>query len=668
MVEPKRSQDWRPPFTVALVGLVVALTALTGLVVGGLAWRENRAISRALVETAMAQTARLTAGQTTRFLKGAESAARLGPELIAQGQLDPSDMPAFERFAIAVLRAHPEFSWVSYGDREDRFVGAWRDAAGHLYLNRSFPWQGRIRLEEDQVLPEGARRPVRRSDDHGYRPRERPHFAAAEQARDLVWTEPYEFYAGGGLGITCAAPILDAGGQVRGVFTVDFSLDRLGGFLGTLDVSPRGRVFLATRQGALLLGREARPGAASERSVDAELVRSTTRHIDPDRESQFEFAHGGDSYLGRAVPLEAGNLRWLVQVVVPERDYTDPIDRQGRRASALGLLALGLALGGGLLTARWIARPLRDLAEQARRIRQGNLEVAIAPGSRDEIGVLARAMADMARALRDRDFIRETLGRYVNPELAAQCLRDRSALSLGGEVRQVAILMSDIRGFSELSERIAPEALIAVVNGYLARMTPIILAHGGTISDFIGDGILAVFGAPIAHGDDVDQAARCARSMQRAMHLVNADNRDLGLPDLAMGIAVHAGPVVAGNIGTPDRVKYGVVGAAVNLASRIQALAAGGEVVVSEAALKRLGPIARVGPARYVRVKGIADPVAVHELIGFVDSSPAGEHTARHPESRAAGMAGASESTGRPGVPLPTAPDPSGTDPARRPR
>jgi class 3 adenylate cyclase len=603
-VEPSRRPDRRPPFTVALVGLVVALTALTGLVIGGLAWRENRAISRALVETAMAQTARLTAGQTTRFLKEAESAARLGPELIVQGH---------------------------------RFVGAWRDAAGHVYVNRSYPWQGRIRLEEDQVIPEEERRPVRWSDDHGYRPRERPYFAAAERARGLVWTEPYEFYAAGGLGITCAAPILDAGGQVRGVFTVDFSLDRLAGFLGTLDVSPRGRVFLATRQGHLLLGREARAAASHKRAVDAELVRSSTRHIDRDGESQFEFAHESDSYLGRAIPIDVGNLRWLVQVVVPERDYTEPIDRQARRTTAFGLLALALALAGGLLTARWIARPLRDLAEQARRIRQGNLEVTIAPRSRDEIGVLARAMADMARALRDRDFIRETLGRYVNPELAAQCLRDRSALRLGGEVRQVAILMSDIRGFSELSERIEPEALIAVVNGYLARMTPIILEHGGTISDFIGDGILAVFGAPITHDDDVERAARCARNMQQAMNLVNAENRAQGLPDLTMGIAVHAGPVVAGNIGSPDRVKYGVVGAAVNLASRIQAFAAGGKIIVSEAALRRLGPMARVGQAHYVQVKGIAETVAVHELIGFADSPPAGEHTARHREASAAG-------------------------------
>lgn len=622
---PPSPRGRRPPFTVALVGLVVVLTALTGLAIGGLAWRETRVISRSLVEMAMAQTARLTAGQAARFLSDAESAVQLGPELVAQGQLGPSDTAAISQFTIAVLRSRADLSWVSYGDRGDRFVGAWRDADGRVYLNRSYPLNGRIRLEEDEILADGGRRLVRRSDDHGYRPRERPYFAAAERARAVVWTEPYEFYAGGGLGITCAAPVLDAAGQVQGVFTVDFSLDRLARFLGTLDVSQRGRVFLATRDGTLLLGRQRGPGISGDAALDADLAHIMTRHIDPDRETAFEFAHGPEIYLGRAAPLVVGNLRWLVQVVVPERDYMEPIDAQAQRTIHLGLLALALALGGGLLIARWIARPLRELAEQARRIRQGDLEVTIASRSRDEIGVLARAMGDMAKALRDRDFIRETLGRYVNPELARQCLRDRTALRLGGEVREVAVLMSDIRGFSELSERIGPEALIALVNRYLARMTPIIVEHGGTISDFIGDGVLAVFGAPITHPDDVEQAARCALGMQRAMQLVNTDNRTLGLPELAMGIAVHAGPVVAGNIGSPDRVKYGVLGSAVNLASRLQALAIGGEVLISDAALLRMGPVTRVGPTRYVRVKGIADPVAVCELLGFADAATANQ-------------------------------------------
>ena len=107
---------------------------------------------------------------------------------------------------MAVLHAHPHLSWVSYGDRQNRFLGAWRDPRDNVYLNKSFPYQGRIRLQEDRIFADGRRESVRRSDDHRYRPTERPYFRAAEARRAPVWTEPYEFYAGGGLGITCAAP------------------------------------------------------------------------------------------------------------------------------------------------------------------------------------------------------------------------------------------------------------------------------------------------------------------------------------------------------------------------------------------------------------------------------------------------------------------------------
>src|SRR5262249_59131267 len=126
-------------------------------------------------------------------------------------------------------------------------------------------------------------------------------------------------------------------------------------------------------------------------------------------------------------------------------------------------------------------RPVREVADGARRIRHGQLDVTIAPRSRDEIGVLARAMGDMVHALRDRDFVRETFGRYVSPELAERALRDRDALRLGGEVREVAMLMSDLRAFTELSQRLGPSAMIDLLNHYLARMTPVIVKYGGTI-------------------------------------------------------------------------------------------------------------------------------------------------------------------------------------------
>jgi sigma-B regulation protein RsbU (phosphoserine phosphatase) len=600
---------------------VVLLTGLTGAAIGGLAWREQRTRSRALLDAAMAQAARLTAAHAARVFEDAESTARLGPQLVQQRQLDPADPAALERFTLSVLRAHPHVSWVSYGDRDDGFVGAWRDERGHVYVNRSFPVGGRIRLEEDRVHADGRREPVRRSDDHKYRPSERPYFRAAEARGDIAWTEPYEFYAGGGLGITCAAPVLDAAGRVRGVFTVDFSLDRLASTLDDLEVSPRGRVFVATGQGAVLIGRHG-SGASRAEVIDAELAAATSRHSPLRAEGTFEFEHHGERYLGRAVPLVVGHLPWLVEVVVPERDYTEQIDAEARLAVLLGLLALVLALGGGIALAGWIASPLRELAQLARRIRHGHLDVVAVPRSHDEIGVLAHAMNDMAQALRDRDFIRETLGRYVSPELAAQALRDREALQLGGELREVAMLMSDLRGFSELSERLGPAAMIRLLNRYLGAMTPVIVQHGGIINEFIGDAIFVLFGAPFGRPDDAERAVRCAAAMQEALAALNVEHAAHGLPPLSMGIGLHVGPVVAGNIGSADRVKYGVVGPAVNLVARIQTLTSGGEVVLSETLLARVARVVSVTPGRTERVKGVSEPVTVHRLLEVKGQGP----------------------------------------------
>jgi hypothetical protein len=186
----------RLPFSVALVVLIVLVTGVTGAVLGGLAWREKRAGTRAFTDLAMTQAADLTADHVLGLFGDAEPAVRQGPLLVAQGLLDPADGAALERYVVAVLRAHLELAWASYGDRDDRFVGAWRNRAGAVFLNRSFPRAGRIRLEEERLFPDGRRERVRVSDDHDYRPRERPFFRVAEAAGDVAWTEPYRSFEG----------------------------------------------------------------------------------------------------------------------------------------------------------------------------------------------------------------------------------------------------------------------------------------------------------------------------------------------------------------------------------------------------------------------------------------------------------------------------------------
>jgi class 3 adenylate cyclase len=505
---------------------------------------------------------------------------------------------------------------VSYGGADDRFIGAWRDAGGATHINHSFPVGGKIRLIEDAVAADGTRAPTRRSEDHGYRPTERPFFRLAAGARHLVWTDPYEFWPDKTLGVTCAIPLLDAFGNVRGVFTVDFSLARLSSLVERLEVSPRGHVFIADREGRPMITPRAAGAPELLARPSQELMREVVANLAPGT-GRFTFDRDGVSYLGHVERLHVGDLGWLVEVIVPEADYTTSVNASARRTVILGLVAIVLAVGGGIATARWVARPLRVLAEAARRIRRGNLDVPPLPATRDEIGVLGRAMGDMVEALRDREFVRGVLGRFVSPELAERVLKDRQALRLGGELRDVTVLFSDLRGFSELSEHLGAEAVIQLVNRYLAVITPVILSHHGTIVDFLGDGIFVMFGAPFAREDAAAQALRCAWAMQQAMEEVNSESRTLGIPEIAMGIAVHSGRAVVGNIGSDDRVKYGVVGPPVNLAAHLQAHARAGEVLLTPAAVARGAAIAFVDEPREVDVKGRVTPLVVYPLAGL---------------------------------------------------
>ena len=216
---------------------------------------------------------------------------------------------------------------------------------------------------------------------------------------------------------------------------------------------------------------------------------------------------------------------------------------------------------------------------------------------------------------RNEKFIRATFGRYVSDEIVENLLEEPEGLKLGGDLRQVTMLMSDIREFSSLCERLTPEQVMKMLNNYLGVMTDIILRHQGTIDEFIGDAILAIFGAPVQRDDDADRAVQCALDMQRAMIDINRENRRAGLPEISMGIGVNTGDVITGNIGSEKRSKYGVVGHHVNLTARIESQTAGGDILISDSTLDNLALPVEMGDSLEVQVKGIHDPVTMHRII-----------------------------------------------------
>jgi class 3 adenylate cyclase len=314
---------------------------------------------------------------------------------------------------------------------------------------------------------------------------------------------------------------------------------------------------------------------------------------------------------------DAGRTIAVLDVDYPVAVYLERLDAlRGAVLRAALAVALGTLLLG-VLFARRFTRPIADLTRSVARVAGGDLSQALPVRSRDEVGVLTRAFNDMLEGLRQRDLIRNTLGRYVSPEVAQALLESPDGLRLGGRKRTVTILMSDLRGYTQFAERGEPEAVMAVLNAYLGRMTDIVIDHGGTINEFIGDAIFAIFGAPLDHPDHAERAAGCALAMQGAMAEINAAHAPAGLPRFEMGIGLHTGEAVVGNIGSEQRAKYAVVGNAVNLAARIESLTVGGQVLLSAATLDAIRELADVGESLAVEVKGVSEPLVLHELHGL---------------------------------------------------
>lgn len=204
--------------------------------------------------------------------------------------------------------------------------------------------------------------------------------------------------------------------------------------------------------------------------------------------------------------------------------------------------------------------------------------------------------------------------RYFTPDLALQIAGQEGEIQLGGAKRQVVVLFSDIRGFTSLSERMSPDEIASLLNRYFTEMVEIVFEHGGTLDKFMGDALMALWGAPIARADDADRATQAALAMQRALAGLNERWIRQGLPPLSIGIGINAGEVFAGNIGSARRLEYTVIGDAVNTAARLCSEAGPGEILIAEplyAALRRPPPVSALTPWP---LRGKAHPVPVYRI------------------------------------------------------
>ena len=303
-----------------------------------------------------------------------------------------------------------------------------------------------------------------------------------------------------------------------------------------------------------------------------------------------------ERFLSLLVPIDSRLPLPLYALVQGSYDKAlAPFYALRRRIAAIGTGALVVALFIGIGLAGGITSPVRILVAGMQEVLKGNLGYRLGVNREDEIGFLARSFNEMVGGLEEREKIRDIMNKVVSPQVAHQLLQ--RGVTLGGEEREVSVLFADIRGFTSISETLSPPELLQLLNAYLGRMSRVIEGEQGVIDKYIGDEVMAIFGAPLSFADHAVRAVAAGVGMLRELRRFNAEEGHAS--PLRIGIGIATGPVIAGNAGSPERLNYTVLGDTVNVASRLQGLTKeyGVPLILSGATYER---VATVFPCRWL--------------------------------------------------------------------
>ncbi len=306
-----------------------------------------------------------------------------------------------------------------------------------------------------------------------------------------------------------------------------------------------------------------------------------------------------------------------VQIEMDLEGLIKPVVEQARKRILIaggGLLLVGILFTFAASTR--VTQPLRRLREGVNQLAAGELSTRVSVTTRDEVGELTHAFNAMGESLSQKRHLEIALRRYVNDQVLQKVLDDPEGLPLKGELREVTLIVVDIRDFSRISEGMPPREVVSFVNEALALITSRLLEHGATVDKYIGDAVQAYFGAPLAGFDHAERAVAAAISIQRTVEERNEKLASSGDPGqtLLVGIGIHTGRVVVGNIGTERKMDYTVIGDVVNVTHRLQKLAGRATILVSEDVARRLGARVRLENQGERRLSGREQPVTVYRV------------------------------------------------------
>jgi len=462
-----------------------------------------------------------------------------------------------------------------------------------------------------------------RTDELNYDPRKRDWYQATIAGKGLYWSDLVVYTSSRQPGIAAAYPIIAADGTVIGAAAANVTLRQLSDFMGRLDLGQSGVALISDEAGQLI----AYPDASRTVQVDglkAQLVKAevigdvrvseafAAHRVKPERMVRFKAE--GHNYLAFFMDFPGSfGKKWLMTVIVLENDFVGTLKENNRDIVAVSVALAALGLVGVFILAGWITRPIRILGEEIRKIQRFDLAGPIDLHAMvAEVNGLIHSLNMMKRALR-------TFGMFVPRDLVRELVASGRPIELGGQDRVLTVMFTDIADFTGLSERMAAGDLLVHVSRHLAAISQCVAEQEGTVDKYIGDAVMAFWGAPTPRDDHALRACTAALSAKRMQGLLNREWSHAGLPTLFVRIGLHTANVIVGNIGSDWRMSYTAVGDGVNVASRLEGVnkVYGSQICISEAVVQAAGETVVVRPLDVVAVKGRKTGEKVYELLAL---------------------------------------------------
>ncbi len=617
----------------ALIALLLTAIVPTATGIGVSAYLNSRATVELLWQDLANEMIEDARQKALRYVESGTAQLRMSRLLADQGLIDPANRSELLDYLYRCLLAHPNITWCSWGGADGAYLSAYREPDGKLRLTWREVTAKRTRYRDYRVEPDGTRKLI--LDKIGsFDSRKRPWWQVAEHAKSPAWSEPFLFASRRQPGVVLVERQNDKNGKMIGAWLAEYELSAVAKFLrgikeaAKLSSGPQSHanVYIVSGKG-LVIGHPKGETVRDRNGVpelipalehpDQQLARAyaKAREAGLHGRRHFRFKIGKHSYLAVTAPFSTnGQPDWTVLVTVPAQALLGPIYANNRAAAWIaGLVALASVLLGILIAER-LVRALRGIAGDLDQI--GRLDFGESGSEKRsrirEISAMLAARDRMIGGLR-------SFAKYVPAGLVRELMVRGKEAALGGETRELTIYFSDIVNFTAFAEKLSPNELVDQIAGYFEEMSSVIRAERGTVDKFIGDAIMAFWGAPLEVEDHALAACRAALRCQARLAALSIEWKAQGRAGFRARIGINTGDVLVGNIGSEERMNYTVMGDTVNVASRLeqQCKTYKLDIIIGQRTRELAGEVIVARPLDKLAVKGKEEGIIVYELIAL---------------------------------------------------